>query len=322
MILNLSRESLLEILESLNIEISGETGRDFIAYCPFHLNRDTAALNISKESPYMWRCWNTACGVSGTLIRLVEVTSDMTPMQALRFLYKYQNDTTPLKALLERNEEAPYEPWPESTLQNLPAIAYTNMDAKNYMLERGYSPETMWHFDLRYSEKKDRIVIPVRDVDFKLVGFSGRAIRDDQEPKYWDKGLPKRHILFHQEHAKQHEDVIVVEGPLDVMKVYQAGYENVVAIFGGGFSKFQAERLTRGFRSCIIFTDNPDRDEAGAALAHKIGGAMRKAGKETYIARYAENVKDPGEMSEAKIKESIENCESLLRYRLRLGGRL
>jgi 5S rRNA maturation endonuclease (ribonuclease M5) len=320
--IQLTRDALLDILEYLHVEVNGETSQDLIAYCPFHINKGSPALNIGKEPPYPWRCWNSSCAVSGTLLKLVEVVGEMTPMQALRFLYKYQTDASSLKDLLTRPaEEEPYEPWPEERLdgvrvdyddQTNPAIAY--------MLSRGFTKETLKHFEIGYSKLKHRVVIPVRDETNALVGFSGRAIEPDQEPRYWDKGLPKKYVLFHNHIAQGYREVIVTEGPLDAMKVWQAGFPNVVAIFGGGFANPQREKLTRGYQSCIIFTDNPEIDEAGRALAEKVSTVMRKAGKEVFVARYPEEIKDPGEMSEQQIIQAIEQKESILRLRLRLGG--
>jgi DNA primase len=323
--INLSRESLLDILEYIDVDVNGETGRDFIAYCPFHDNRDSAALNVSKESPYPYRCWNSSCAATGTLLRLVETRGNMTAMQALRFLFKYQTDTSSLRELLVRHvdEEDPYDIWPESRLDAV-RIDYDSdlvSPSTQYMLDRGFTIETLKHFEIGYSVVRHRVVIPVRDETGALVGFSGRAIDPGQEPRYWDKGLPKRFVMFNMNNAIGHKEVIITEGPLDAMKVSQAGFPCVVALFGGLFGAVQQKKLTHNFSSCIIFTDNPETDEAGLALSNKISEAMRKAGREISVARYPEGVKDPGEMSEAQIKKAIEEKESILRLRLRLGGK-
>ena len=67
----------MRLLEEVGLEIVGETGQDFIAYCPFHTNRDTPAMNLGKDSPYPWRCWNTSCGLSGTLPDFIQKAGGM-----------------------------------------------------------------------------------------------------------------------------------------------------------------------------------------------------------------------------------------------------
>lgn len=317
--ITLNSDAISDILEYFGVEIYGETGQDFIAYCPFHANRDTPAFNMGKEEPYPWRCWNTSCGLSGTVLRFVELAGEMTPAQAMRFLIKYQTDPESLKKKLDKVVEPEYEPWPEEMLDRV-RIDYDKPHVViDYMLGRGFSLDTIRYFEIGYSEVQDRIVIPVRDESGALVGFSGRALREEQYPKYWDKGLPKRFVLFNLNNCVG-KDVIVTEGPLDAMMVHQAGFPDVVAIFGGGFAGGQREKLTRFVRSCIIFTDNPAVDEAGAELLEKISTTLQRAGKEIFVASYPPHVKDPGEMSEKQIQDAINNRKSILRLKMETGG--
>lgn len=319
--IKLDRDALLDILEYVGVDVNGETGADFISYCPFHDNRDSASFNVSKISPYPFRCWNPSCSATGTLLKLVEVVGHMSSMQALRFLFKYQTESSSLRDLIVRkDEEDPYEYWPETKLDPLKIDVNVPGPAVDYMLSRGFTKETLEYFQVAYSSKKQRVVIPVRDETGGLVGFTGRAIDPDREPRYWDPGLPKKFVWFNENHAIGLPEVIVTEGPLDAMKVHQAGFPCVIGLMGGGFAGPKREKLTRHFPSCIIFTDNPETDEAGLALSNKIAEAMRQAGRAVWVARYPEGVKDPGEMSEAQIKKAIEEKESILRLRLRLGG--
>lgn len=315
--IKLSRDALLDILEYIGLELDGETTADVITLCPFHDNRDSASFNVSKLHPYPFRCWNPSCGATGTLLKLVELAGHMTPMQALRFVFKYQTETSSIRDLIVRkNEEDPYEYWDESRLEG---VLKNIKPAYDYMMQRGFTKETLDYFQIGYSSKKERVVIPIRDETGGLVGFSGRATDSDREPRYWDPGVPKKHVWFNENHAIGGIEVVVTEGPLDAMKVHQAGFPCVIALMGGGFSGPKQIKLTRNFPSCIIFTDNPEIDEAGLALSNKIAEAMRQAGRAVWVAKYPEGVKDPGEMSEAQIKKAIEEKESILRLRLRLG---
>lgn len=308
----INRDNLISLLEDIDVEIVGESTQDLIAFCPFHNNKDTPALNISKESPYVWRCWSPKCAESGTLPRLVQQLGGMTHIESLRYIYRYRSQTIDaIDRLIKRAKEDDYELWPESKL-NSTLIPYDD-PVFDQLYKRGFTKETLAFFDVGYSNKQKRITIPVRDDWGNFVGFTGRATLPLQR-KYWDKGLPKRFILFNLNLAKKYDEVIVVEGPLDALKIWQAGYHNVVAIMGGGFTGEQAKKLLKNFQSVIIFTDN---DEPGKAFAQKIEGVMRKGGKRVFYVIYPEGKKDPGEMTNQEIKECIDNKVTALENKVK-----
>lgn len=295
----------------------------WVMNCPFHLNRDTPALNVGKEPPYPFRCWNTACGLSGTIVEFMQKAGGMTMMQSLRLITKYSSGESDLMELLHKPEEGPqYLPIDESIMERL-KITDDQLDQFRYMFDRGFTLETLRYFEVGFSKIRDRFTIPVRDLDGSLLGFSGRAAKAGQQPKYWDKGLPKRFILFNHQNAQRYDWVIIVEGPLDAMMVHQAGFPNVVSLLGGNLTQFQAKRLTRSFRSVTIFTDNPEIDEAGSVLGPKIAGVVKDKGRQVLFAKHIEGIKDPGDMTAAQISWAIENSEHMLLHQLRkLGGNI
>src|SRR4030042_1082889 len=137
--MKLDRDAIHGILEYFGVEVYGETGQDFIAYCPFHMNRDTPALNMGKEEPYPWRCWNTSCGLSGNILKFVELVGKMTPAQAMRFLHKYQSEPDSLKKKMEKNKQPDYEIWPEEMLDRVKINYEQPHVVIDYMTERGFT---------------------------------------------------------------------------------------------------------------------------------------------------------------------------------------
>jgi 5S rRNA maturation endonuclease (ribonuclease M5) len=321
--MRVTEEGLHAIMYDLGVEIYSDTSTDLICYCPLHANSDTPAFNMGKEPPYPWRCWNPKCGESGTMVKLIMRLKDVNAVKAMKTMNKYRSsDVSNIIKLLEsiKDEEDTYDIWPESLLENV-RIDYDSDEVHllDTLVERGFELDTLRDFEVGFSKVQHRIVLPVRDEHGGLVGFSGRAIKDDQLPRYWDKGLPKRHILYNLNKAQQFDEVIIVEGPLDVIKVHQAGYKNVVGFFGGGFTKIQSKKLTRGFESVTIFTDN---DEAGKDFADKIYKACSHSHRTAYIAKYPEGKKDPGELSKSEVTQAIENKVLYLHYKLQaLGGK-
>lgn len=321
--MRLTDEGLEALLLKINIEIHSDTATDYIVYCPFHLNRNSPALNVSKSTPYPFRCWNTACGEKGTLVRLIMKQMDCDILQAMRMMQKYRAPAEglvdQLKALKEKKEE-PYKIMSEDILEKVKVDYGTEIEKLSTLTERAFTVSTLANFKIGFSSRKQRITIPIYDEEGAFVGISGRAVSQDVEPRYWDPGVPKRHVLFNLNSARANNsgEVIVVEGPLDAMKVWQAGYPNVVAFMGGGFSKTHAEKLTKYFSEVTIFTDN---DEPGRAHLEKIASVCRKRGKKVNVVEYKVDKNDPGAMSDKEIQQALDDKISYLNYKIKtIGG--
>ena len=165
------------------------------------------------------------------------------------------------------------------------------------------SHTTLEKFEVGFSKSKNRIVIPVRNQQYKIVGLIGRAIESLQEPRYlYNKGFKRADVLLNIQNAKAFSEVIVVEGSVDAMKVHEAGFPNVVATLGAQVSRNQVVLLKKYFDKIIIFSDN---DDAGNAMRDAIIDLCR--GKEIYTAKISEGLKDPAEMQVQDIINNINN---------------
>jgi DNA primase len=112
-----------------------------------------------------------------------------------------------------------------------------------------------------------RVVLPIRDVRGTVVGFSGRVL-DSSEPKYLNTPetalFNKRNVLFGLHEAREailrDKRVVVVEGQLDFISLFQAGFEGAVASQGTAFTPEQA-RLLKRYANTVVFAY--DSDTAG-----------------------------------------------------------
>ncbi|MBN1917174.1 MAG: DNA primase, partial [Verrucomicrobia bacterium] len=112
-----------------------------------------------------------------------------------------------------------------------------------------------------------RVVLPIKDVRGTVVGFSGRVL-DGSEPKYLNTPetplFTKRSILFGLYEARdailREKRVVVVEGQLDFITLFQAGFEAAVASQGTAFTPEQAKLLKR-YADTVVFAY--DADSAG-----------------------------------------------------------
>ena len=120
-----------------------------------------------------------------------------------------------------------------------------------------------------YDRFRGRLVFPTRDVRGRMVGFGGRALDADQEPKYlntprtplFDKsgtlyGLDRGGI-----EARREDRLIVVEGYMDVIACHQAGIENVAASMGTAITEAQMQLIKRFTPNVVLALD---ADNAGS----------------------------------------------------------
>lgn len=160
-----------------------------------------------------------------------------------------------------------------------------------YLETRGYPKDLVCAYGAGLSppsktRMSNRIIFPVRNVDNEIVGFTGRTILDNwKELKIgkWEHnaGFDKEHSLFNINNAAKHIGetgiAILTEGPLDVLRLEQAGIHNGVAIFGRKLHNGQISMLmSAGANHIIIALDADEAGKTGAESALKIAGAFFK----------------------------------------------
>ena len=125
-----------------------------------------------------------------------------------------------------------------------------------------------------YDRFRDRVIIPIHDQRGRVVAFGGRVLNPDVQPKYLNSPetslFHKGSIVFNFHRAREaaHNDgsVVVVEGYLDAISIYQAGLKSVVASMGTAFTEEQIRALWRLSAEPIVCFD---ADKAGINAAHR-----------------------------------------------------
>jgi DNA primase len=126
-----------------------------------------------------------------------------------------------------------------------------------------------------YDRFRGRLMFPIQDTKGRVVAFGGRGMSADAKPKYLNSNetdvFKKGQMLFNGHRAKEAafkvKSVIVVEGYMDAIAVYQAGVEAVVATLGTAFTEEQINTLWRYAAEPIICFDG---DKAGKAAAYRV----------------------------------------------------
>ncbi|MFZ1396612.1 MAG: DNA primase [Candidatus Promineifilaceae bacterium] len=121
----------------------------------------------------------------------------------------------------------------------------------------------------KYDRFRNRLMIPIRDVDGRIVGFGARTLEKEGIPKYLNSPqtdlFDKSNLLYGLDSAKrairEARQAVIVEGYMDVMQAWQAGFRNVVAQMGTALTEEQLRMLKRYTKQFILALD---ADAAGA----------------------------------------------------------
>tara|TARA_R110000824_G_scaffold102002_3_gene242102 strand:+ start:6328 stop:7233 length:906 start_codon:yes stop_codon:yes gene_type:complete len=288
--------TIRDVLHRGAVSVMNEMGTEMIAYCPFHSNTNTPSFSINRYTG-LWQCFNPDCNMRGGIRMLKKLLLNEDSRDLVTASENYVD-----KILKEIDNEEDFGDI-EEQLSNCKVSYDTDTYMFDTLLDRGFDIDTLEYFEVGFSSVKSRLVIPARDQFFNLAGLIGRAITDEQIPRYlYSTGFPKRKMLFNLNNAKIYDEVIIVEGSLDAMKIHQAGYPNVVATLGAIVTDTQMQ-LIKNYFDCIIII--PDNDDAGRAMKDAI--IERARGKEFYLAECPDGFKDAADLNSNQINTIIKN---------------
>jgi DNA primase len=132
-----------------------------------------------------------------------------------------------------------------------------------------------------YSKFRNRVLFPIANETGRVIAFTGRTLSADEKagPKYLNSPetaiYSKSRVLFNLDHAKEAirklDYAILVEGQMDCIAVYAAGFHNVIASSGTAFTELQAKLLGRFSKKVVV---NFDPDTAGAKATERTLGLL------------------------------------------------
>jgi DNA primase len=214
--------------------------------------------------------------------------------------------------------------------------------ATDYMFDRGFEWLTLHEWGFGYDARSDRIVFPVRDSYGTLIGFKGRSY-DGRQPKYLilgdTVGKPARYgfpcyqkslVVFgldeYVTYAELLEygepaEMIVCEGELNVVKLWQFGYRNAVAINGSYVSDFQLAMIKTWAETAILFFDSLKRDDDNNLVADEAGQSATSTIANLLCPHIRVRIApdhegDPASMSPSEVDAMIDGSVGFLASRL------
>jgi DNA primase len=151
-----------------------------------------------------------------------------------------------------------------------------------YFTEKGYAVSELLEVGLVterqsgdgvYDKFRHRVMFPIRDGAGRMVGFGGRILNPEDQPKFMNSPqtplFDKGRLLYALDHARKairaQDQVVIVEGYLDVIALHQAGFQNVVSPMGTALTEEQLRILKRLTRRIVMALD-PDAAGQKATL--------------------------------------------------------
>lgn len=174
----------------------------------------------------------------------------------------------------------------------------------NELKKKGFSDEIILESGLVtkrdngqfYDKFFNRLMFPIIDVYGNIIGFGGRELGEGM-PKYLNSPetpiFSKSNNLYNLNNAKNSKsrEFILVEGYMDAIAIYQAGFHNVVASLGTAFNQKHSKVLKAYADSVILLFDS---DSAGVNAVLKAIPVLKEAGLKVRVVQVYDS-KDPDE---------------------------
>lgn len=134
-----------------------------------------------------------------------------------------------------------------------------------------------------YNRFRDRLIFPIKDLRGQVIAFGGRLVREKEnagkyinspETPLFNKSNSVFRLGESAQAIRKAGFVIICEGYLDCLGLFEAGLENAVAPLGTAFTVEQAKQIKRFTDNITLFLDN---DRAGTEAAYKAMRVARKA---------------------------------------------
>ena len=331
----MDREHLLGILQGLsakNVQCY-ERSKNVQLSCllaPFtHRGRVDSSPSASisfGESPdtSLVHCFSSACGFGGTFVQYLTTCNDYmggeisAAVDEARYLER-DDPSARLGAVLKKFERKystsaeateKLEVWSEAELS-----VFQKTLSRSFLEKRGISPEVAKTYGFMWEERTNRVVVPIRRYDGKLVGCVGRCWcpnchkgekHDGRFHNYW--AFPSGKFLFNEHRVDRTAPIVVVEGIFDALRLASCGFPNALALFGSSISDAQAKKLTSFSQPIYLMLDG---DAAGRSGTMKAIGILRDTAERVQECFVPEG-KDPGDLSEEELEEILKTSRKAL----------
>ncbi len=352
-----SRADLAEIV-SAHVRLR-KAGRRLVGLCPFHQEK-TPSFTVDPEKG-LWHCFG--CKAGGDLFRFVEMVEKVSFPEAVELLARRlglppRDRASPAQ---QRERERVFSLHEQAARLFQSALrSDAGRSVRVYLQKRGIGQALAEEFELGYApdawdalmsamqkkgyspkelaaaglavQKEDRfydrfrnrLMFPIKSATGRVIAFGGRALAEDQQPKYLNSPetaiFQKGRTLWAFDRARRAmgdaERAIVVEGYLDVIACHEAGMSETVATMGTALTSQHVELLRRQVGRLVLAFDS---DSAGLAAALRGRELFQQAGLDVRVVSLPEGL-DPDNVirdrGSAAFRELVEQAPPMVEWEL------
>lgn len=305
-------------------------GSNYKGCCPFH-NEKTPSFVVS-ETKQIFTCFG--CGATGDVIEYVKRYYNLDFSEAVEKIGAEEGIAIERQS---RNDDREIYYKVNKLAAGFFYKAFTEKANKGYayMKNRGISPAILKKFGIGYADEqwdslyryllsqgvdkkimvdlglvseskgkcydkfRNRVIFPIINTSGKVIGFGGRAISPDDNPKYLNspesRVFQKKNNLYGLNISRQSVGkegfIILVEGYMDTIALYQSGVQNVAASLGTALTENQARLIKRYTKDVVL---SYDADSAGRAAALRGLEILKKENCKVRVLHVTDG-KDPDE---------------------------
>jgi DNA primase len=302
-------ESASDIVSTIGRYVSlKKAGKNFKGLCPFHKEK-TPSFIVSPEKQ-IYHCFG--CGKGGNVFNFIMSVENISYIEAVRRIASDLGITIPdyrstaEKASASENDIL----YKTNQIARDYFCSQNSPTAKKYLESRNLKQETLKKYSVGYAPNKwdglisypqfktvnlenfeqlgliqkkensknyydkfrNRIIFPFYNLSGQIVGFGGRRLNENDQPKYLNSPesriYKKGEILYGLQQAisaiREKKAVLIVEGYFDLLRLVDFGIQNVIASSGTALTESQG-RLIKRYTDTAIFVY--DSDEAGIKAA-------------------------------------------------------
>ena len=300
-------------------------GKNYWGVCPFH-DDTNPSMSVSRDKQ-IYKCFS--CGAAGNVFTFLMNYDHLEFRDALAYLgdkvgiktgtVKVNKKSTKYDKLYEANSLA------TKYFQN--NLSSTNgRKARDYLKKRGIDDNLIKRFEIGLSLTTnddltklltsknydlamlneiglsnnshdmyvDRIMFPLKDINDRYVGFSGRIYYEADTSKYINtkespifiKGEMLYNYVFAREVAREKKQIIIMEGFMDVIRAASIGIDNCVALMGTAMTHEQIKLIRKLSNNIVLCLDG---DDPGLKAMLKNGELLLQDGVEVKIIKLPNN---------------------------------
>lgn len=274
------------------------SGANFTAVCPFHKEKTPSFMVSPRKGIY--HCFG--CHVGGNVFKFVMEYEKLSFIESVRKVAQsigFDMSKVALQSGHRPDKRDEYYRINDLTSKTFEQNLKNNEFAYSYFSSRNVDAPLMQKFRLGFSDAswdqitrqfegqdqqqavdlglvirkerqfdrfRNRIMFPIFDVNKHIVGFGGRRLNEEDNPKYLNSPdssvYNKSYVLYGLSHAldaiRVEKSCIFVEGYMDVLRCHQYGIENVVATSGTALTVQHARLIKRYTQKVFLIFDSDD----------------------------------------------------------------